>query len=78
MGAMSLCLRQRAPWFLWPFAALLDLLGGVLRLSGRVVVVSLGLVSMIVGALATATVIGAPLGVPLFVVGLMLAVRGIF
>lgn len=75
---MSLSLRQRAPWFLWPPAALLDLLGGMLRLGGRVVVVSLGLASMVVGALATATLIGAPIGVPLFVVGLMLAVRGIF
>jgi len=75
---MSLCLRQRAPWFLWPFAALLDFAAGLLRLGGRIAVVCLGLVSMIAGAVATATVIGAPIGVPLFVVGLMLAVRGIF
>ena len=75
---MSLCLRQNAPWFLWPFAALLDFAAALLRLSGRVVVVCLGLASMIAGALATATVIGAPIGVPLFVIGLMLAVRGIF
>jgi hypothetical protein len=75
---MSLCLRQSAPWFLWPFAALLDFAAALLRLGGRIVVVALGLVSMIAGAVATATVIGAPIGVPLFVVGLMLAVRGIF
>ena len=75
---MSLCLRQRAPWFLWPLAAVLDLLGGLLRLSGRIAVVAVGLTTMIAGALVTATVIGAPVGVPLFVVGLMLTVRGIF
>jgi hypothetical protein len=75
---MSLCLRQRAPWFLWPFALLLDLAGALVCFGGRVAVVVLGLASMIVGALATVTVIGAPVGVPLFVVGLMLAVRGIF
>lgn len=73
---MSLC--QRAPWFLWPVAALLDLLGGILRLCGRVAVVCVGLASMIAGAVATATLIGAPIGVPLFVVGVMLTVRGIF
>lgn len=75
---MSHCLRQRAPWFLWPFAALLDLAGALVLLGGRVAAVALGLAAMIAGALATATVIGAPIGVPLFVVGLMLAVRGIF
>ena len=26
---MSLCLRERAPWFLWPFAALFDALGAL-------------------------------------------------
>lgn len=75
---MSLCLRQRAPWFLWPFAALFDAVAALLLLGGRVAVVATGLASMIAGALATATVIGAPIGVPLFIVGLMLAVRGIF
>ena len=78
MGAMSNACRARVPWFLWPFAVLLDLVGFVLRLTGRAVAVLLGLVAMVAGALATATVVGAPLGVPLFVVGLMLAVRGIF
>lgn len=75
---MSPTCRACAPWFLWPFAALLDFLGFVLLLTGRVVAVLLGLAAMITGAAATATVIGAPLGIPLFVVGLMLTVRGIF
>ena len=75
---MSTCLRQSAPWFLWPFAALFDLVGLVLCLTGRLLAVVIGLVVMIVGAAATATVVGAPLGIPLFVVGLMLTVRGIF
>ncbi len=75
---MSPTCRARAPWYLWPFAALLDVLGFTLRLTGRVTAVLLGLAAMIAGAAATATVIGAPLGIPLFVVGLMLAVRGIF
>jgi hypothetical protein len=75
---MNSSCRARAPWFLWPFAALFDLLGLVLRLTGRVVAVLLGLLAMVAGAAATATLVGAPLGVPLFVVGLMLTVRGIF
>lgn len=75
---MSLSLRARAPWFLWPVAVLLDVVAALLVLGGRVAVVLLGLASMIAGAVATATLIGAPIGVPLFVVGVMLAVRGIF
>ena len=75
---MSLCLRQRAPWFLWPVAVLLDLAGALLCLCGRIAVVCLGLASMIAGGIAMATVVGAPIGVPLFVVGVMLTVRGIF
>jgi hypothetical protein len=68
----------RAPWFLWPFAVMLDVLGLLLRLTGRVVAVMVGLTAMIAGAVVTVTLIGAPLGIPLFVVGLMLTVRGIF
>lgn len=75
---MSLCLRQRVPWFLWPFAALLDLAAGLALLGGRIALVLVGLVAMVAGGVATATLVGAPIGVPLFVVGLMLAWRGIF
>ena len=75
---MTASLRERSPWFLWPFAALFDLLGVVLCLTGRLLAVLLGLVTMVVGAAATVTLVGAPLGIPLFVVGLMLTVRGIF
>jgi len=75
---MSASCRARFPWLLWPIAAAFDLTTLALRLAGRTLVVLCGLVAMMVGAVATATIVGAPLGVPLFVVGLMLAVRGIF
>lgn len=70
--------RKRTPWFLWPFAALWDLLAFVLRLTGRVVAAVIGLVLMIVGVLLTMTVVGAPVGIPLGVLGFLLLLRSIF
>jgi hypothetical protein len=75
---MSLTCRARFPWPLWPLAALLDLIAFAVCLAGRALIVACGLAAMIVGALVTATLVGAPLGVPLFAIGLLLTVRGIF
>jgi hypothetical protein len=66
------------PWILWPFVALWDLLTFVLRLGGRFVAALLGLVVMIVGFVISLTVVGAPLGVPLIVLGFLLMLRSIF
>jgi hypothetical protein len=70
--------RESAPWFLWPFAALWDLLAFVLRLTGRLIGVVLGLVLLIVGIVLTLTIVGAPVGIPLFIFGLLLLVRSMF
>ena len=70
--------RHSAPWFLWPFAALWDLLAFILRLTGRVVAAVVGLALMILGIVITITVVGAPVGIPLFIVGLLLLIRSIF
>jgi len=75
---MTSTCRAASPWFLWPVAALLDLLGMVVVLSGRAMLVVLGLGLLVGGTVATATLVGAPLGVPLFLVGLLLVVRGLF
>ena len=75
---MTASFRDRFPWPLWPLAALFDLTAFALCLAGRLALVACGLVAMIVGAVVTATIVGAPLGVPLFAIGLLLAVRGIF
>lgn len=56
---------------LWPFTALIALLG-------RLLAALLGLALMIAGVVLTLSVVGAPLGVPLFVFGLLLAIRSLF
>lgn len=68
----------RVPWFLWPFHALWRLLTFVLEAAGRLVCAVLGLVLMVAGGVLTVSVVGAPLGVPLAVLGFLLLVRAIF
>lgn len=65
-------------WYLWPFVALWRLLTGILALTGRLVAVVLGLVFVLVGALLSATVVGAIVGVPLLLFGALLVIRGLF
>jgi len=70
--------RKAAPWYLWPFVAIWDLITWILKMTGRLVAGVLGLVFMIVGAILTVTVIGAVIGIPLIVFGFALMVRSIF
>ena len=69
---------KRTPWYLWPFAALWRLVSGILVVTGRLVAVVLGLVFVLVGALLSATVVGAIVGVPLILFGGLLVIRGLF
>jgi hypothetical protein len=70
--------RQNTPWLLWPFVALWEMVAGIIKLTGRLVAVMLGLVLMIVGAVASLTVVGAVVGIPLILFGFLLMVRGFF
>ena len=70
--------KRKTPWFLWPFAAIWDLLTWILSLTGRILLAVLGLVLVIVGLVLTVTVIAAPVGIPLIVIGGLLMVRSIF
>jgi hypothetical protein len=70
--------RRQVPWILWPFAALWDLLTFILRLTGRLFAGVLGFALMTVGLIATLTVVGAPVGIPLVILGFLLMLRSIF
>ena len=69
---------KNTPWFLWPFAALWNLVAWIVNLTGRLIAVILGLVFLVVGAILTITVIGAILGIPMIVFGLLLVIRGLW
>ncbi len=70
--------HRRTPWYLWPFVALWELVAGIIKLTGRLVAMLIGLVLMIAGVALTATVVGAVVGIPLLIFGFTLAVRGLF
>jgi hypothetical protein len=71
-------MKTASSCFTWPFVALWNLLTLILNLTGRIIAGVIGLAIMIVGALLTITVVGAPIGIPFIAFGFLLMVRGIF
>ena len=69
---------ERVPWYLWPFYAIWRLLTWIVKLTGRLIAILLGLAMIIIGAVLCITMILLPLGVPLFIFGFLLALRGLF
>jgi hypothetical protein len=69
---------QHIPWYLWPFWAIWKLVIGIIAFTGRLAGAIIGLVLMIVGVVLTVTVIGAFVGIPFIVFGLLLIFRSLF
>jgi len=61
-----------------PIRLVLRLMDFLLNLGGRLLVILIGLIFVLVGALLTATVVGGCLGIPLALLGLALVLRGLF
>jgi hypothetical protein len=70
--------QKHIPWYLWPFAALWKLLAVIVELTGRFVAMVLGIVFIVVGVIVSLTIVGAIVGIPLAIIGLLLLLRGIF
>lgn len=70
--------EHHVPWIFWPFVAIFRLLGIILGLTGRLVCALLGLVFLICGAVVSLTIVGAVIGIPLALFGLLLMLRSIF
>jgi len=66
------------PWYLWPFAAIWKLLAIIVEMTGRLVAMILGILLMIAGGIVSLTIVGAIVGIPLAIVGLLLLLKGIF
>jgi hypothetical protein len=69
---------KKTPLLLWPFVALWNLVIWIVSLTGRLVAVLLGLALLLVGGILTAMVITAPMGIPLALFGLLLAIKGLW
>ncbi len=70
--------ERRVPWLLWPFYALWRLLTFLLELTGRLLCAALGIALLAVGVGLGLTVVGAPIGVPIGLLGFLLLVRAVF
>jgi len=75
---VALSEMKKVSWILWPFAALWRLVTFILEMTGRFIAILLGFVLMTVGVLLSLTVVGAVVGVPLALFGLLLVFRGLF
>jgi hypothetical protein len=69
---------KKTPWYLWPFAAIWNLVAYFVMLTGRLLAVILGFVFLILGVILTVTVIGAIIGIPLGVIGILIIIRGLW
>jgi hypothetical protein len=69
---------SKIPWYLWPFTAIWKLLATIVEMTGRFVAMVLGILLIIVGIIVSLTIVGAIIGIPLAVVGLLLLLRGMF
>ena len=70
--------KKHIPWYLWPFVAIWKLLAVIVEMTGRFVAMVLGIVLILVGVIFSLTIIGAIVGVPLAIIGLLFFLRGIF
>jgi hypothetical protein len=65
-------------WIFWPFIALWNLLALILNLTGRLIAFVLGLAFMGLGILCMLTILGAPAGLVLIILGFLLIIRSLF
>lgn len=70
--------KSQIPWYLWPFAAIWKLLAIIVEMTGRFVAMVIGILLILAGIIVSLTIVGAIVGIPLAIVGLLLLLRGMF
>ena len=70
--------NKQVPILLWPFYAVWRFLTFVLSVVGRLFTAIVGFVLMFAGVTIALSVVGAPVGIPLAVLGFLLTVRALF
>ena len=61
-----------------PFIWLWNFIVYIVMLTGRVMAVVLGLLLILVGGILTITLIGAIIGIPILIIGVLLVIRGLW
>lgn len=62
----------------WPFRMLWWVAGCLIHLTGCLLAVGLGILFMAIGLLLISSFFGAIIGIPLFILGTLLLIRGLF
>lgn len=70
--------RRRTSILLLPFIIVWSVISFFLRLTGRVIGAVLGLVFMIAGIVLSVSMVAAPIGIPLAILGFLLMLRSLF
>ena len=68
---------KQSPWYFLPFIILWRLVGFILSIIGRTFGMILGGFLIFVGMLLCFTIIGAVVGIPVMIVGVMLVIRSL-
>jgi hypothetical protein len=76
MEEISMAQSKKPPCLLAPFVALWNLIAYIISITGRLIAILLGLAFLILGVILTITVVGAILGIPMAIFGLLVVVRG--
>lgn len=72
------CCRRRTPIVLLPFVVLWRLVTLVANLMGIILTLILGVLFMMIGLAFIGTFFGAIIGIPLFILGFFLLLRGLY
>ena len=78
MYDMTTPAKRRTPLLLWPLVLCWRFVTMVANLTGILLAILLGIVFMMIGWFLISTVIGAFIGIPLFIFGLLLLIRGLY
>ncbi len=78
MSGMSAPTKKRTPILLWPMVLCWRFVTMIANLTGILIAILLGLAFMIIGWFLITTIIGAFIGIPLFIFGLLLLIRGLY
>ena len=70
--------RRRVPLLLWPVVLAWRFVTMIANLTGILLALLIGAVLMIVGWFLITSIIGAVIGVPMFIFGLLLFIRGLY
>ena len=70
--------RRRTPLLFWPIILLWRLVTCIANLTGILLAILLGVIFMIIGLAFCATFVGAIIGIPLFILGFLLLLRGLY